>query len=373
MAPVSLSTQILNVPVHLQDDPDACAKACAEMVLLFLTGTLFQQTQLSPPTQNPPWAVSPDQLRDLINNAVQPTPFVRYRVFAEATRNNALDRVWRALDNGFPAVTLSAQDHWIVVHGITDGTPAIAHIRNPLPDREDVLALPLPLHSTSDLCAALDLVNSGQPDGEVASVCTKYCIQKANHLPLSDPFHGLYVVVAPDLPKNGATTDFRCSGKTPHPAIANVAFHQLQETNVLEQPGWSDFVARPRIHDDVFVNVAGLTDAADSFTIVKLTNEAGSVILVSLTMDGEFIAAMLEPSKRLIETQFATFSPVALGLPPVCQVRAVSSFSPQLFFSPFVFALEVNEPGAPTYFVRPYDGKRFDSLESPPTARQRQQ
>jgi len=357
--------------VHLQDDPHACARACAEMVLLFLTGTLYQQTQLHPPVQHPPWAVSPDQLRDLINDLL-PTQYVRYRVYAEATRKNALDRVWRALDNGYPAVTLSAQDHWIVVHGITDGTPAIAHIRNPLPDREDVIAPPIPPHSQSDQCAAKDLVNSGQPNGEVASVCTQYCIEKANHLPVSDPFHGLYVVVAPDLPKIGETREFRCSAGTPHTTISEAAWNQLQETNVLEQPGWSDFSARPRISDDVWVNVAGLTDAADSFAIVKLTNEAGSVILVSLTMDGEFIAAMLEPSKQLIETQFVTFSPVTVGLPPVAQLRVVSSFSRELFFSPFVFALELKEPGAPAYFVRPYDGKRFDSFESTPPAHQKQ-
>src|SRR5262249_7110045 len=360
--PPILSTAILDVPVHLQDDPHACGRACAEMVLRFLTGNLYQQTALKPPHHTPGWAVSPDQLRDLINGLLTPGK-TQYRVYAEATRTNALDRVWRALDIGYPAVTLSSQDHWVVVHGITDGTPAVAHIRNPLPDREDVIGEPLPDHSDTDLCAEKDLVNSGKPNGETASVCSKFCIQRASFLQLSDPFHGLYVVVAPDVPQTGDIREFQCAGKTPHPKIADVAWNQLQETNVLEQPGWKDFVARRRVSDDVFVNVASLNDAADSFVLVRLTNEAGSVILVSLTTEGEFIAAMLEPSKQLLKTQFMTFSPVDVGLPPVAQVRAVWDFRPELFFSPFVFALEVTAPGAPTFFVRPYDGKRLDSLD----------
>jgi hypothetical protein len=158
---------------------------------------------------------------------------------------------------------------------------------------------------------------------------------------------------------------------------------QTAEESQLDHPGFPlvrfcEFVQRVIESQQIAalrclgVNVAGLTDAADSFAIVKLTNEARSVILVSLTMDGEFIAAMLEPSKQLIETQFVTFSPVTVGLPPVAQLRVVSSFSRELFFSPFVFALEVKEPGAPAYFVRPYDGKRFDSFESTPPAHQKQ-
>jgi hypothetical protein len=368
----TVSTRWLQVDVHLQDNHQACGRACAQMVLLFLTHKLYQQTRLIPKGDRS-WGTSPDQLCELINTRLQPPEkFVQYKVFAETNRKDALDRIWRGLQIKYPSVSLCVpelkSEHWVVVRGITDGTPATAHFRNPMPARIEKVHPPLPKHTRRDCCRHWDLMNDTHWYGEFVSVCSSlYLLGQVPADQSADEYPGCYVVVAPDLPADGETPEYRCE-VPPHDdlSVSQLARKRLEETGLLELPEWGDFVRAPLVEDEVVVSVNGLTDPGEAFDLVQVTNKAGNVALVRLSKGGEFMGAMLEPSTELTKTQFEKFHLMmqALKSEPGVEFRTVWSYTSKLFFSPFVFAMEVRVSGAypRRYYVRPYDQAKFESL-----------
>jgi hypothetical protein len=363
---------LLAVPVHLQDDPTACALACAQMVLRQVTQTLHQQTNLLPSTKDLVWATSPNQLRDMLNSnlagtAAQP----HYRVFAETTLDKAMERVAAGLASSFPVIALTGtEEHWVVVHGLTTSASSMTvHIRNPLPDLEDVVGTPPPAHSDTDVCETKDIANAGHFGGETAS-CREWAktfMLKSTHAPVANK----YVVIAPTLPIPPGG-QYSCPAprlRSERPIDPNNAkdwaWRVFRDTGLLSNPEWRTLGEQPLNDTNQSVRIEDARYPEDAYIIVRVESRDGHSVLIRISeRSGEFLSALLEPSEQLSTSLFtppAQLPWMRTRIEPGATTRLVWQYAETTFFSPFVPLLEVRAHNR-VYYLRLYDGKRFDKI-----------
>ncbi len=163
---------LLDVPIHLQDGPERCGEACAQMVVRHLRGALPSQRALAAVKGPgaPGWATSPSQMAAMINAHVVPGP-VLYAPHLFAAGPAGFDDAMTYVDAvvggaGLPAVALlyggtPQPPHWVVVRGVTrQGRQARVHFRDPTPVRPPGIGR----HHDGDGCRVLNAQKSGQAD-----------------------------------------------------------------------------------------------------------------------------------------------------------------------------------------------------------------
>lgn len=163
---------LLDVPIHLQDGPERCGEACAQMVVRHLRGALPSQRALATVKGPgaPRWATSPAQMAAMINAHLATGP-VRYapHLFDAGPTGFGLAMAYidaAVTGASLPAVALLYGDspqppHWVVVRGLTrEGREARVHFRDPTPARPAGVGR----HYDGDGCRVLNAQKSGQAD-----------------------------------------------------------------------------------------------------------------------------------------------------------------------------------------------------------------
>lgn len=206
---------LLDVPVHLQDGPERCGEACAQMVVRHLRGALPSQRALAAAKGPgaPRWATSPSQMAAMINAHLAPgSPRYVPRLFDAGPSGfrEAMGFVDAAVSGArLPAVALlyggSPQPpHWVVVRGLTGrGRRARVYFRDPTPARPPGIGR----HHDGDACHLLNAQKAGQADEWVE--LGFWSMRKLT--PADDVPEGgtspRFVIVGPDLPSAGTAGD----------------------------------------------------------------------------------------------------------------------------------------------------------------------
>ena len=353
----------IDVDIHLQDDPNACGPACAEMLARVLTGRLEQQNAfVSTEPPHASWSTTPDQLADMINTHL-PGNAPQYAVIIEDDQDDAIDRAAASVDHQgvrFPvAMLIAGGRHWEVVHGFTKGAGGNVevHAKNPLPDRKLMLSLPLPLHADTDTCLVLNLQTGALEDEVVAMWKFKQdYFQRCDFAPEQWKDH--YIVVAPERrrvrvrhkvagirpPRRHRVADAREASKK--------AWSALRDSGLLGLARWKRSMANLS-PDAVYpaVRVQELTsDNAYYLVLITKADEGGALVAVD-ERSGRLVGAKLNPSNQLVASLAAAVN-----------ARVVWRPTNHSFFSPW-FPFEQILRDGKTQFTRLFDGKTFDSLE----------
>ena len=110
----------IDVPIHLQDDPDNCGQACAQMVVAALTSRLLAQTTLD--NDSGPgllgWGTTPDELCSMINAQLRDDhpSYEVHRGTYQAMMNYAATAT-EGMPRSPVVALVASGDHWAVVQG----------------------------------------------------------------------------------------------------------------------------------------------------------------------------------------------------------------------------------------------------------------
>jgi len=358
---------LLDVPVHLQDDPRWCGLACVQMIDRFLNGVIVDQSNFAGTIgQNPGWDTDPTQLVAWLNQ-IRPAGSPPYAVFAKSTAKAAMDHATAGLAAGMPSVGLTlAGGHWEVVQGYTSGSKGMVHARDPFPDR--ILAYqvlhaganptsPLPYHTDTDDCGVENTQFGGLSDEVVTwgawtdAFFTKCTISQGG-------WTGEYVVVAPDIDVEPAksATQKRSNAEPVDEASAGArAWQAIDEYGLTGLRAWADALQSARGAGPYRTLRVDRIDRSQSYYLVAVTDARARGALVGIgAADGDLLWARLNPWPSLLRGLF-TAPPVGPGTrivwKPAMQAR-----------SPFFPLLEVTVAKAAPYYIRLFDKRRFIDL-----------
>lgn len=173
----------LPVRRHIQDDPDNCGPAVAQMITAFLANDLQSQDKFEAAVNNwktqhpsPGWATPPDGLAQTLTDHLSN---VQYKVAGGAmTPDQVVQAVAEGLSLGRPSVlNVNATSHWVVVVGVLshpgefrciDPLPAMSQLTGPGgfvalcnngfddPLCDVLKGTPIPPHTATDWCDTID-------------------------------------------------------------------------------------------------------------------------------------------------------------------------------------------------------------------------
>lgn len=375
----------LGVSVHLQDDPDNCGQACAQMATAFLNGGLVGDQnafQRDPKLGHSGWATSPEQLADLVNDKLQGSE-PRYYVEVVPTFDTAMAAILACVDGSRkPAVALvHGGDHWVVVFGITrsrPGTKVMVHARNPLPDRELVKSLhprsadPHAAHKGGDACRTWDVQFGGGGSVPVDEVVDWNEWQNFFFTSCSIPpahLQSKFVAVLSRLTE--AKTPERievpaAAGGTRRLSDSELAertWANLQHSGLLDAPGWREALrgsvpARERRRD---INVL---DSERAFALLDLTAQGEGVLAGSDPRTGELLWARLNPARVQLESIFRPEEELRerSGLETEASIAYVWKVCRETLYSPYFPLARVTQKDRTQYYIRLLDNRRFEEL-----------
>jgi hypothetical protein len=355
----------LTVAIHLQDDPHACGRACAQMIARFLTGKLTQQGGMSTAVAPlPPWTTTPDQLADLLNRnnpAGSPEYAVHTAADADTAMNIAISSVDHQPGKRWPvAALIGGGRHWEVVHGFTTGKKGglTVHARNPLPDRDSVEPQPLSAHADTDQCGFFNDKGGGDLEDEAVAWDTwkqHYFLQCLFAPPR---WCGKFIIVAPRAESIRITR--RSIPDLKHPgqpiadarAASDVSLARLDDSGLLEIPYWNAALA------DMPPGIAYRSARIEylehpgAYYLVANTkpNEGGALTAID-EETGHLLWAKLNPPLNVLKSLFA----------PRPDGRLVWVACRESFYSPMIPFVEVLMNGS-AHYVRLFDRKSFATL-----------
>lgn len=351
---------LLNVPIHLQDDPDTCGEACAQMVVRTIVQRLVDQDVFDAIQDGADrgWATAPMQLCAMINSQLpgdMPPFSPRLTKGTAAGRQQAMDYVHAAVTRArVPVVALfygnlDGQSHWSVVRGITSpAAGAVIHFRDPIPVRD----AGAPPHADADDCPTADAVTSGQMDEWV----TCHAWAKSKFRPsTSVPGHESlrrFVVVGPpvDVVANAYRCPARIVARAARPIEPNrlpaLIERGLDEFGLRELPEW-EFT--PRLSAEQARLVWSLADEEEAYYLAAIRDDRRIVGVAQVdAFTGELHAARQGLPQRYLRR---LFEEPESGIPGA--QRLVWQAHPASFQSPY-FPLAQMDAGQ-TRFRRVYD------------------